>query len=302
MFNKFKWLLFTFSVLLSACSQPDVELKNVSQLGSEVKTYAKFVPERADDFAWENDLVAFRAYGPALRESAENSGVDCWLKRVDYSIINKWYHLALNENKSYHQDRGEGLDNYHVGSSAGCGSTAMWINETREPLETFTDWQIIKSSKQQTQFVLNYERTIDGNVYKEKKLITINLGSRLYSVESTFWINGNLATETPIALGLTTHDGKAKPLWDLEKGYLLAWEKLGEHGLGTAVIVSPNNIQTAKIIESFGQKDKGHALLIVNTDSKGKIYYKSGYGWQGEEKINTVKDWINYLNGHLYDY
>ena len=52
---------------------------------------ARFVPERKDDFAFENDKVAFRIYGPTLRDSKENSGVDCWVKRVDYPIIDKWY-------------------------------------------------------------------------------------------------------------------------------------------------------------------------------------------------------------------
>ena len=27
-------------------------------------TYSRFVPERTDDYAWENDQVAFRTYGP----------------------------------------------------------------------------------------------------------------------------------------------------------------------------------------------------------------------------------------------
>ena len=33
------------------------------------KTYGRFITERKDDFAWENDRVAFRVYGPALIES-----------------------------------------------------------------------------------------------------------------------------------------------------------------------------------------------------------------------------------------
>ncbi len=34
-------------------------------------TFCRFVPERSDDFAWENDNVAFRVYGPALAKGAE---------------------------------------------------------------------------------------------------------------------------------------------------------------------------------------------------------------------------------------
>ena len=32
----------------------------------KAKTFGRFVPERKDDFAWENDFAAYRMYGPAL--------------------------------------------------------------------------------------------------------------------------------------------------------------------------------------------------------------------------------------------
>ena len=35
------------------------------------KTYARFVPERKDDFAWENDKIAFRTYGKAIEKTKE---------------------------------------------------------------------------------------------------------------------------------------------------------------------------------------------------------------------------------------
>lgn len=70
---------------------------------SEISTFARFVQERIDDFAWENDKLAFRTYGPkaqAITESGKkggtlSSGIDCWLKRVDYPIIDKWYKQDL---------------------------------------------------------------------------------------------------------------------------------------------------------------------------------------------------------------
>lgn len=93
------------SILLSLC------FSGIAQTNAP-RTFARFVPERSDDFAWENDLIAFRAYGPALREGKENSGIDCWLKRVNYPIINKWY-VQSEQGKSYHKDHGEGCDNYH---------------------------------------------------------------------------------------------------------------------------------------------------------------------------------------------
>ena len=96
----------------TACAQP-----------AEPATFCRFVPERSDDFAWENDKIAFRAYGPALRAGTENSGIDCWLKRVDYPIIDTWYKEA-SEGKSYHKDHGEGtirITWVHRAAAAGLG-------------------------------------------------------------------------------------------------------------------------------------------------------------------------------------
>ncbi|NEU68475.1 DUF4861 domain-containing protein [Spirosoma agri] len=39
----------------------------------EPKTYCRYVPERYDDFAWENDKVAFRIYGAALNGRSDNA-------------------------------------------------------------------------------------------------------------------------------------------------------------------------------------------------------------------------------------
>ena len=38
---------------------------------SPATTFSRFVPERTDDYAWENDRVAFRTYGPVAQQLAE---------------------------------------------------------------------------------------------------------------------------------------------------------------------------------------------------------------------------------------
>jgi hypothetical protein len=68
----------------------------------KVMAFGRFVPEREDDFAWENDKVAFRIYGPSSGGKGPVSGVDPWFKKVDYSIIDKWY-AGFLEGISYHE-------------------------------------------------------------------------------------------------------------------------------------------------------------------------------------------------------
>ncbi|WP_016956513.1 DUF4861 family protein [Catenovulum agarivorans] len=261
-------------------------------------TFARYVPERKDDFAWENDLVAFRAYGPAARSGAENSGVDCWLKRVNYPIVNKWYKAHFEKGQSYHEDHGEGLDNYHVGPTAGCGGTSLWLNGKREPLETWVKWEILEQTTAKTSFKLYYEHDIQGKTYQEEKLISIELGQRLFNVTSTFYVDGKVAASLPVTVGITTHDEKATTASNQAKGWFAAWEVMDGYGLGTAVAVEPSRILSFKTVLSNGVYDQGHALILLETDSKGQIEYKAGYGWEKAKDIVTFAQWQNYLNNN----
>src|SRR5581483_6079764 len=82
----------------------------------DFKAYGRFVRERFDDFAWENDRIAHRMYGKALEtwqgEPLTSSAVDVWVKRVPQLVINGWYMLD-----NYHSDHGEGADFYPAGDT-----------------------------------------------------------------------------------------------------------------------------------------------------------------------------------------
>lgn len=97
--------------------------------------YARYVPERAGDFAWENERVAFRIYGTPLEAHGGlvSSGIDVWSKRPPRLVIDEWYRRDARGQRlgdpslSYHIDHGDGLDSYSVGHSPGDGGTAAWL-------------------------------------------------------------------------------------------------------------------------------------------------------------------------------
>ena len=257
------------------------------------ETFCRFVPERSDDFAWENDKVAFRAYGPALRSGTEDSGIDCWLKRVDYPIINKWY-KENSEGKSYHKDHGEGNDPYHAGSSRGCGGLGLWIDGKLVISDTYTHWKVLTCEPAESAFVLTYEYKVGNATYKEEKQISIKLGDRMFKAVSTFSKNGEVAADLPIAIGITTHGGKATPSSNVSAGWMACWETIEGHGLGTGVVIDPEKIKEYKVIESTDQ-NRAHALIITQADEKGQVEYYAGYGWAKAGEIKTSKEWTAYL-------
>jgi hypothetical protein len=250
-------------------------------------TWARLVPERLDDFAWENDLIAFRTYGP------ENSGIDCWLKRVSYPIIDKWY-ADNRAGKSYHKDHGEGNDPYHVGRSRGCGGLAIWHDSQMVLSGPFLSSSVIKRETSESVFELTYDYKLGERVIREVKRISIALGSQLMHLESRFTEDGKPA-DLEIAIGVTTHNGKAAVTLNQAEGWMACWEVIEGHGLGTGVVIAPEKILRMEEVKS-DKPDQSHAQLITRTDADGVVRYRAGYGWQKAGVITTPELWQAYLS------
>ena len=98
-----------FAVSLDAHKSDTVIIKKGIPEEFSPLVYGRLVPERKDDFTWENNLVAYRVYGPALEETGEISGgLDIWVKKTENLVIDKWYKDDLAGIASYHEDHGEG--------------------------------------------------------------------------------------------------------------------------------------------------------------------------------------------------
>ena len=255
--------------------------------------YGRFVPEREDDFAWENDKVAFRVYGPNSSGMGPVSGVDAWFKKVDYPIVDKWYAEHL-QGKSYHVDHGEGHDIYHVGSSRGVGGTAIWVDGVAYPAGTFKNHEVLRSGEDVVAFNLQYEWDTPLGTVAESKTISIALGSQLYEVDSVFTLDGEPAS-LPVAIGLTTHDEAAEAFGSRENGRISTWEIMDGHGVGTGVLMASE--LTREIIHAPGEeKDASHIWLITASDDNGALTFSAGFAWQAAEEITSIDQWNDYLD------
>lgn len=266
---------------------------------SNKSTFARFVPERIDDFAWENDRVAFRTYGPTAQEITESgkpggtlsSGIDCWLKRVDYPIIDKWYRQDLEDGLSYHQDHGEGLDNYHVGPSRGTGGIGIWQNGQLSTSKNYQSWKIIANGPIRTIFELDYGTWDAGELkVSEIKRISIDLGSNLF--KNTL-ILANHHELPNVTLGVSLHDKKGEVLAKQSEGWFRYQEPHFETELATALVVDPSII--LEFIDHRVETVDLSNMLVVCKPAKEVTYY-AGFAWSKSGQFELPGSFDQYLS------
>lgn len=280
----------TESTVIEALPNPETTSEDT------IMAFGRLVPEREDDFAWENDKVAFRVYGPASGGKGQVSGVDAWLKRVSYPVIDKWYagHVA---GKSYHEDHGEGYDPYHVGDSRGVGGTAIWIDGQVWPAGKFMSYELLQSGGELVEFNLHTEWDTPLGLVAESKTVSLALGEQLYRVNSVLTLDGEPAS-VPVAIGLTTHDEKAQVFSNPDTGRISTWEIIDESGLGTGALLAPDRIQEILHTPSE-EKDKSHIWLITSSNENGELSYRAGFAWQAAQEIMTIEAWNAYLDSRV---
>ena len=261
--------------------------------------FGREAPERKDDFAWENQQVAYRIYGPALEATGEiTSGIDVWSKRVPNFVIDSFYkrdaegQRTHNPALSYHKDNGIGIDSYEVGKSRGCGGTGVLSGGKLWVSNNYTHLKQISNGPVRFQFELTYAPwNANGVEVTETKRITLDAGTHLNKIESTFTFDG--AATIDAAAGLAIHSGAVVD--QLEQDHILSvWDTPQDPTAGriaTGMIEAPNQKATAT-------QANGQALLVFPVHSGQTFTYYAGSGWSKAD-MPTQQAWDNYLQQSL---
>jgi hypothetical protein len=264
--------------------------------------FGRAVPERKDDFAWENDRIAFRMYGPALQSDNDaSSGVDVWVKSVRALVINKWYKLD-----DYHTDHGEGVDAYKVGKARGAGGLGIFVSDQLHISKLYTQAKILANGPIRLVFELDYAPwEIDRRAtVKETKRITLDAHQNLNRFESRISTSDSRST-LAVAVGLTLREGGELKHANTWAGY---WEpEQGKNGhIAVGMIVPGDAIDPFKHkqIHKVGIADKEKneidqdflAIRTVKT-SEPFVYY-AGAGWSKSGDFPSSSDWFRYLDEH----
>ncbi len=291
----------------------------------DVKACGRCYPERMDDMAWENDLVAFRAYGPALQAKGERGfGYDLftkynttepmleamYAKELDKETLAKIVELKktdpkaaaeLSRERSYHIDHGYGMDCYAVGPTLGAGVAALMVNDTIIYPWCYKNQEILDNGPLRFTVKLEFTPlTVKGDsTVVETRLITLDAGSHLNKTAVSY---SNLKETLPIVAGIVLHEPDGAVVADAANGYITYVDPTtgpdnGKIFMGVAV---PAVVKDAKTV-LFSEKEKkernnadGHVLAVSDYEPGSEYIYYWGFAWDKAD-IKTADAWNRYM-------
>ncbi|HHV86164.1 MAG TPA: DUF4861 domain-containing protein [Petrimonas sp.] len=276
-----------FPVSLNGLEKKTYRIRMGEPHGFSPMVYGRLVPERKDDFAWENNRVAFRVYGPALQATGEiSNGMDFWAKKTDSLIIDKWYKNDLSGVASYHQDHGEGLDFYKVGRTLGLGMTAPFYADSLCLGKNFTSAEVLDNGPLRITFKLGYDSYKAGEkTVSETRVISLDAYNQLNKVISVFEAD---TTELTLATGIVTLKDTPEVVYGDNSG-IIAYEVPTDSLNGTIFtgVINPKGFGSIK--SSYGH------YIGFNSYVPGTEYtYYSGGGWS-KSGFADFDEWTNYL-------
>jgi hypothetical protein len=254
----------------------------------KAKTSARFVPERKDDFAWENDMAAYRMYGPALAKENASNGVDFWAKRTSELILDKRYNDELKNKRSYHVDFGDGLDFYKVGHTLGCGGIAPYTADSLWIGNQYSKYKVMENGPLRSVFQLIYDSVKVGTkYYKAEITITVSAGALLNKAVVKYI---GAPQKMELAGGIFLHDGKGKLKLNAKNGTAAyAEEAISDaqlpSGRNYVGIYIPTKVNAARKIGT-------HALVLADYKVGDNFTYYFGGGWN-KWGFPTDEDWFN---------
>ena len=314
-----------FPAAIAAGSTATYTIQTGTPEAFDVKACGRCYPERMDDMAWENDLVAFRAYGPALQAKGERGfGYDLftkynttepileamYAKELDKETLAKIAELKktdpkaaaeLSRERSYHIDHGYGMDCYAVGPTLGAGVAALMVNDTIIYPWCYKNQEILDNGPLRFTVKLEFTPlTVKGDsTVVETRLITLDAGSHLNKTAVSY---SNLKETLPIVAGIVLHEPDGAVVADAANGYITYVDPTtgpdnGKIFMGAAV---PAVVKDAKTV-LFSEKEKkernnadGHVLAVSDYEPGSEYIYYWGFAWDKAD-IKTADAWNRYM-------
>lgn len=277
--------------------------------------YGRVYPERNEDLAFENDLVAFRIYGPETQRRGERSyGYDIFCKYPDSGIVlpklygeqcsrANWARVdslrkagmkqeakTFEDSFTYHIDHGMGADIYAVGATLGCGVAALLDDEGKMVYPWCHEKvDIEENGPERFVAVLTFAPVkIGTDMVTERRRLTLDKGSRMAECEVTY---DGLTRERTLVAGMPRRDD-GKTFMSARMGVLAYSDPTQRRDSG--------RIYTGIQIPGGAERvyeDQGHILAAKTLKPGETLRYRFGYAWSKGD-LKRFGDWLNYLTSN----
>lgn len=244
------------------------------------------VPERANDFCWENDVVGFRAYGPG--DPHVWSGIDLFNKMPDAGITCCALLKDHDNCGNWHATPWKGvLDNYAIGAGRGVGGIALFGDGEWKTYPNWEKCEVLHTGDDYCEFKLVYPAF--SALGKMTCRITLLKGSMFYRNDVSFE-NPKRLREFKLGPGLDLnpsrgHKGEA---WeDAKLGIVALFEESRgdvEGATATAIFLGPADTADVELMTDH----QGCRILALH---KPSFTYYAGGAWSKAGEITTAEDW-----------
>lgn len=256
--------------------------------------FSRPVPERLDDFAWENDRTAHRVYGPAVSRPAPegeglvSSGIDVWSKCVNYPVLDRFY-----KNRDYHTNHGEGLDWYKVGTGCGCGGLGVFKEGQVYSAANWVKARTLTTGPIRTIFELTYASYDAGKgiTVSEKRMGSLDAGSSMTRFVDTLNISGAGSVKAGPGLHIALNrQGSGQLFLDEGEGAMTLWGPTDSKNgtTGTAVYLPGKDVRLAT--------SSTDCIYMTGTATTGKPFvWYMGASWDKAGFYKNAGEWTRYV-------
>lgn len=252
---------------------------------------AEVCPGYGDNFVWENDKFGMFAYGP--REYHRWSGLDVFNKSNPRASCCGWLndprYNDFNVHPNFHDDRGEGMDNYTMGAGRGVGGVGMFIDGE---WKTYTSWdnaRVIHVGDDYCEFELEYPSY--SCLGRMRYHITLKGGENFYRNDVSFsgFEEGEGICIGP-GLDVNPKRGHVGSLVEKPGSISLFEEPKGGDGSAmSAVFVAPDDEEAVKVMTDL------HGCRVL-AFRKTKFTYWAGASWSKADAFTTPEQWHTHVD------
>jgi hypothetical protein len=253
---------------------------------------------RFDDILWENDRTAHRIYGRALEtaEPPSSSGIDAWGKRVRWPYMDRQLRTG-----DQHEDHGEGLDFYNVGTGRGAGGLGIWYDNKLWVSRNYRTYRIASPGPRIADFSVDYAPWPVDVVrqVRETRRFTLPAGTNFTRLVSRLDSTrpGALVVGIGISKRATSTTQLGTIVKDAKRARMAWWgpTEPGKGAMAVAVMVDP------AAFAGFAEDSDNYLILVRAVPGRSFVYY-SGAAWSGGVDFPTRESWQAYVDAQLPDF